>query len=289
MSSERQHAEAVAREVITCRCGVASYGDVELTVCNHADFGHVADLIQRERADLLARAEAAELDLKVMREDRDALLQRPLTITLQDLRAKLAASEARVAELDGHVTRHYAVLEAVRRELGDGWMATDDLAERVKLTREAKDHWLKMVRERAIERDEAITARDAALTFAAGDNERADEYMAKWQAAIASAEKAEAAAGQMRAALELAKRYFADLVGDPDGHLWVEYCHSTEKTIAVALATDAGRDYQSPEQVAQACAAARDAALEEAAQVCVRLLGAATYTASTIRALKVTP
>ena len=66
---------------------------------------------------------------------------------------------------------HYRVLEAVRRETGDGWQTTHDLAERVKMMREASEHWKKVLGERVAEcdlyRDDAELAekqRDAALS-----------------------------------------------------------------------------------------------------------------------------
>ena len=64
--------------------------------------------------------------------------------------------------------------------------------------------------------------------------------------------RAEAAAGQMRAALDTLYNAINA------GHEWSS---DLEQTWRRALATDIDRDYQSPEQIAQACAAARAAAL----------------------------
>lgn len=233
----------------------------------------VADIIQRERAGLLARVAAAEAEclrlkleviadlrakvaaaereeslaagrlvearadfhathvvnlaaiddlrakLDVMREDRDALLQRPLTCTLQDAIARAVVAEVRTAELE----REAAVY---------------------------KEHSFTTLHERLV-----------------------DE--------IARAERAEAAVGQMRAALEGLR---AATDEDEAVDAWT--------LIHEALATDAGRGYMSPEQVAQACAAARDAALEEACKTIAEFSAStrvATIFTKAIRALKVTP
>lgn len=232
VSDERQHAEAVAREWISHN-GLDAHSTSDQ---KHRDISSLADLIMAERAGLLARAEAAEAETKrcangwdaagreakglKLRAEAERSLREQFSDDAYDLRAKLAASEARVAHLESLVSEGQEVTHNSR-------------------------------------------------TFQK-----------------ARAERAEAAAGQMRSALDL-------YLSSQDDETWRHHgCPSTPSIIAAsraALATDAGRDYQSPEQVARACAAARDATLEEAAQVCVRLLGAATYTASTIRALKVTP
>lgn len=188
VSFERQHAEVVAERWLA-RC-TPSQGEQLCTL---------ADLIAQERAGLLARAEAAERDVAAWKHatvcettaeacaDYDEL-----EATVADLRAKLAAAEARVVELQS---------------------------------------------------ESRFLARDVAATHEANEQVRAD------------LQKAEAAAGQMRCLLERCLGVLAEgetvLIDDVDA----------------ALATDAGRDYMSPEQVAKACAAARDAALEEAEKV----------------------
>lgn len=261
VSDERQHAEAVAREWISHN-GLDAHSTSDQ---KHRDISSLADIIMAERTGLLARAEAAEAETKrcangwdaagreakglKQRAEAERSLREQFSDDAYDLRAKLAASEARVAELDG--------LRPLVAAMGE---------------------------------NEADALR-AHAERAEAEKTRAVGYLEEM---AARAEKAEAAAGQMRSALELAKRYFADLVGDPDGHLLVEYCHSTEKTIDAALATDAGRGYMSPEQVAQACAAARDAALEVAANIFDVEPGegeerSSSGAAMAIRALKVTP
>lgn len=234
MSDERQHAEAVARDVLgILRCAAEGY-----------ELANLADLIMAERAGLLVLAEAAE--------------------------ARAVESERELNHLPEYKKERDAYRKA-KAENDERWqLEAGDL--RAKLA--AADLDLKVMRE---DRD-ALLQRPLTCTL---------------QDAIARAERAEAAAGQMRAALEstLGWLRWSDGACAVCEHMHCD-CGADDVREAMrtaALATDAGRGYQSPEQVAQACAAARVEALEEAAQVCVRLLGAATYTASTIRALKVTP
>lgn len=65
--------------------------------------------------------------------------------------------------------------------------------------------------------------------------------------AIARAEKAEAAAGQMRACLGEAIGYLCDEIEDPDGSLWVQRSEQLRKSATAALQTFAGHGWVSPE------------------------------------------
>jgi hypothetical protein len=167
MNSEREHAEAVAREWFGPNY---SYWP-ELTE-------YFIDMIQRERADLLARAIVAEADY-----GREVGHHAGLAKLVTDLRAKLVAAEALAGEyLAAHV------------EDIDGW------------SKSRKELRAKLV-------------------------------------------KAEAAAGQMRAALEGLWKHLQD-----DGRdVQAKYLDLAKAVtfIPEALATDAGRGYMSPEQVAQ--------------------------------------
>jgi hypothetical protein len=211
---ERRRAEAAAREVFL----VVAHGGPPMPALQQGHLQRVvADLIMRERAGLLARAEAAESRVEDLKDEvargvdevteRLGALHRGIA---DDLRTKLAAAEEQLAD----------------------WEASKV----------------------------GVVAENAGL--------------------IARAQRAEAAAGQMRAALE------GPLVGSAG---WFRLRDA-------ALATDVGRDYLSPEQVAHTCAAARDAALEEAAKAvfdvdCDADTGLIHWQLArdAVRALKVTP
>lgn len=131
----------------------------------------------------------------------------------------------------------WAERDAAMAETNDGWQVTHALAGRVKMMREAADHWKAMLQERARERD-------AARAEAAQWKERAEaaeardigNLIAERNAACAEAERAEAGAGQMRAALEKAR-----LMIDGDSNLY-----QVDDVLEVALATSVGKGWVSP-------------------------------------------
>lgn len=233
MSDERQHAEAVA-------AGWVAMEFARVTAKERAKVKTLADLIQRERADLLARAEAlrdcgqgavCRTPPGCLRhwEERNVELVRAAA----ELRAKLAKAEADAAR---ERCAYLTVVDAVTRES----LGPADAAAQARATREtAADVLGRLVVARA---------------HLAEVTERA--------------EKAEAAAGQMRAALEFERG------------LCIEGSAKANRIDGV-LATDAGRGYQSPEQVAQERETARRSALEEAARAqCYRCASGKSHLAA---------
>lgn len=137
MSDERQHCEAVAA-TLTLTMGDAPQHDKSQRQFRRT----IADLLMAERAGLLARAEAAEAERDEERRVKGEYLAAHVedieawSKSRANLRAKLAAAEARVAELEAHGDRlrqdRADALSVKSREglLASEWVARTGKAER---------------------------------------------------------------------------------------------------------------------------------------------------------------
>lgn len=262
--AECEHCEAVARE--WCMRSVAAWGDV-------------ADLLQRERASLLARAEAAERDRSDVVRVGDAMVA--------DLRAKLAEAEAdataarsrvdarehRIAELEAAKAAAEARVAELEADTRCSFHAGQSHGKEAEELRAGVESIIANVGTRAgmvtelRELLDRVDARDSLMHVEAIDELEAIEE--ERDEAIARAERAEAAAAQMRTCIEAllssSRGLRPSFASDSDRDFVVQWRRAVDAARELLADTDAGKGYLSPEQVAQACAAARDAALEAAA------------------------
>lgn len=209
-------------------------GEYSCPVCAVARTERERDDARSEVARLEGIAEASQLRI-------EGLLAEVAALTEGSKRLAAERDEARKRSTDNQ-----GELAEVRAQSGEGWQVTHCLADRMRITREAADHWKAMLQERAKERDEAqARLKTATLNVIryAGERDDArrerDEALREVAEADAAAEKLalkvdgiEAQAAVMREALELAL-YVVD--AHPPSH----FTMARERGRA-ALASDAG-------------------------------------------------